>query len=130
MASVNDNITISAIRTTTGNGQNITIYSSEAVSGGDAQTGGIIYIYGGLGAGGGADGYVKVGQGAYAPSISPTDDDMIVVGRVEAGGIIYTESSKRVACGGGSTGAGVVPNGTVTLEINGVSYYLLTSAGA
>lgn len=45
-------------------------------------------------------------------------------------GVTVVETNKRVACGGGSTGAGTTPNGTVTLEINGTSYYLLTSASA
>jgi len=49
---------------------------------------------------------------------------------IDKDGIITAETNKRVACGGGSTGAGVTPNGTVTLEINGTSYYLLTSASA
>jgi hypothetical protein len=49
---------------------------------------------------------------------------------IDKDGIIVAETTKRVACGGGSTGATVVPNGTVTLEINGVSYYLLTAAAA
>jgi hypothetical protein len=45
-------------------------------------------------------------------------------------GTLKAESTKRVACGGGSTGATVVPNGTVTLEINGTTYYLLKAASA
>ena len=49
---------------------------------------------------------------------------------IDKDGVITAETNKRVACGGGSTGAGTTANGTVTLEINGVSYYLLTSASA
>ncbi len=45
-------------------------------------------------------------------------------------GAVYIDGDKKVACGGGSTGAGTTPNGTVTLVINGTSYYLLTSASA
>jgi hypothetical protein len=45
-------------------------------------------------------------------------------------GILFTEVNKRTACGGGSTGATVIPNGTVTLEINGTSYFLLTANSA
>ena len=44
--------------------------------------------------------------------------------------VLVAEGTKRVACGGGSTGTGTTPNGTVTLEINGVQYFLLTSASA
>lgn len=50
--------------------------------------------------------------------------------RVDGSGATYIEATKRVACGGGSTGATTTPNGTVTLEINGTSYYLLTAAAA
>lgn len=46
------------------------------------------------------------------------------------GTALYAETTKRVACGGGSTGATTTANGTVTLEINGVSYYLLKAASA
>lgn len=49
---------------------------------------------------------------------------------VKGNGDTYVEETKRVACGGGSTGAGTTANGTVTLEINGTSYYLLASASA
>lgn len=45
-------------------------------------------------------------------------------------GIIYSETNKRTACGGGSTGGTTTANGTVTLEINGTTYYLLKAAGA
>ncbi len=55
-------------------------------------------------------------------------------GAVEYDGTLFyvTPSTvrKALAVGGGSTGATVVPNGTVTLEINGTSYYLLTAAAA
>jgi len=51
-------------------------------------------------------------------------------GDIIADSKLYAESTKRVACGGGSTGSSTTANGTVTLEINGTTYYLLTSATA
>lgn len=49
---------------------------------------------------------------------------------IDKDGKIFAQVNKQVACGGGSTGGTTTPNGTVTLEINGVSYYLLTAAAA
>ena len=43
---------------------------------------------------------------------------------------LYAESTKRVACGGGTTGSNTTANGTVALEINGTTYYLLKAATA
>lgn len=40
------------------------------------------------------------------------------------GGNLYAESNKRVACGGGTTGASGATVGSVTLEINGVLHTL------
>ena len=45
-------------------------------------------------------------------------------------GIVTAETTKRVACGGDSTGSTTTASGTVTLEINGTTYYLLRAAGA
>jgi hypothetical protein len=52
------------------------------------------------------------------------------VASIDKTGITLVETNKRVACGGGSTGGTTIANGTVTLEINGTSYYLLTAATA
>jgi hypothetical protein len=49
---------------------------------------------------------------------------------IHGDGSMVIETTKRVACGGGSTGSTTAANGTVTLEINGVSYYLLRAAAA
>jgi len=55
-------------------------------------------------------------------------------GTITAKGIVYAEDTKRVACGGGetSTGLGILGGSGrsvsgVTLEINGVSYTVLTT---
>lgn len=58
-----------------------------------------------------------------------TDLSSTFLGDVDVTGTLST-SGGEVAYGGGSTGAGTTPNGTVTLIINGVSYYLLTSSSA
>jgi len=47
-----------------------------------------------------------------------------------ATGAVFVDGNKRIACGGGSTGSTTTPNGTVTLIINDVTYYLLKAAGA
>ena len=49
---------------------------------------------------------------------------------IDCAGVFYEQATKRGACGGGAAGAGVTPAGTITLEINGTSYFLLYSAGA
>ncbi len=53
-----------------------------------------------------------------------------VAGSVMATNNMYCDSTKRVACGGGSTGANTTVAGTVTLEINGQSYYLCRANSA
>jgi len=78
--------------------------------------------------------YIQVG-GNYPIQCSISNETGIggaAVGgaALTAYGTAYVETTKRVACGGGSTGATTTPNGTVTLEINGSTYYLLKAAGA
>lgn len=55
--------------------------------------------------------------------------DLTVSGDLGVSGAI-TMDSKQVACGGGSTGSTTAADGTVTLEINGTTYYLLKAAEA
>lgn len=42
----------------------------------------------------------------------------------------YVEKSKELATSDGSTGASTTPNGTVKLTVNGIDYFVLTSATA
>lgn len=83
---------------TEGNGYDFTIHASDGYDeGAVARNGGVLNLYGGAKANAGNDGYVKVGQGAGSPgTITATDDDLYVLGQIEADGLIQADGGVRV----------------------------------
>jgi hypothetical protein len=63
--------------------------------------------------------------GAVGIAQAPGTEKLEVTGKIKATDIIYAESTKRVACGGGTTGATTAAIGVVTLQIGSNIYELL-----
>jgi len=128
--------TIKGTRDSDGNGDNLTIqaangYDSAAV----ARNGGILTFYGGAKANAGNDGYVKIGQGAFSPTHTLTDDDLGIVGQLEVDSMIYADggltgnvtgncSGSSGSCTGNS---GTVTNGIYTTTLNTLAPCILAT---
>jgi len=96
LATIGSAMVISPVTAGTGNGHDVSIYASDA-QGAGPNNGGIVNLYGGAKAGAGNDGYVKIGQGAGTPAtITATDDDLYIVGQVEADGLIQADGGLTV----------------------------------
>ena len=107
-----------------GNGPNLTVAGGAAV-GPPGSVGGILTLQGGAGTGGGAaDGYVRIGQAATAPSwaATATDNDAFVVERLEVGGAL-----SLMAAIYGKQGTDVPSANDATLTATG-NYFDVTGA--